>query len=144
MKKIAIISFLLTGSLHSLATFYWSFGGELGLLTVGNWTISLKQTYDNKFLLILFLLGIFKISSTWIPLILNYKNNKFINTISYIGATILVIHGGINTISGWLKLLGIIPIEFKLSLIGQAFVWDPMFLIWGTGLIVFLRLKDKI
>lgn len=35
IKNIAMILFLLAGSLHALATFYWSFGGEIGLMTVG-------------------------------------------------------------------------------------------------------------
>lgn len=35
LKNICIILFLVAGTLHSLATFYWSFGGEIGLLTEG-------------------------------------------------------------------------------------------------------------
>lgn len=48
-----------------------------------------------------------------------------------------------NTISGWLKLLGIIPFDFKLSIIGQSFIWDPLFLLWGLGLLIFLKSNKK-
>lgn len=137
-KKIAMLCFLIAGTLHALATFYWSFGGELGLSTVGNWTLDLKEKYHNYLLLMLFVLGVFKIIATWTPLILNYRNNVLIKIISYIGSIILIIHGGTNTLTGWLKILGVIPTQFKLSTIGQAFIWDPLFLIWGLGLFVFL------
>lgn len=61
--------FLIAGSLHSLATFYWAFGGDLGLATVGEWTIEFKQTYGIKFLIVLLFVGILKLAATWIPII---------------------------------------------------------------------------
>lgn len=142
IKNIAMILFLLAGSLHALATFYWSFGGEIGLMTVGGWTFGMKKSYGNPLLLIMFLIGLFKLLSTWIPLILYYKNNKVIRFTSYIGAIILIIHGGVNTVVGWLKFVDIMSVGFKLSFIGQAFIWDPLFLIWGLGLMTFLIIKN--
>lgn len=144
VKNIGLYLFLIAGSLHSLATFYWAFGGNLGLATVGEWTIEFKENYGTKFLIVLLFVGVFKLSATWIPIILNFKENKLISIIAYIGGTILFIYGSLNTISGWLKLLGVISVNFKLSIIGQAFIWDPLFLLWGLGLLIFLNAKRKI
>lgn len=144
VKNIGLYLFLIAGSLHSLATFYWAFGGNLGLATVGEWTIEFKENYGTKFLIVLLFVGGFKLSATWIPIILNFKENKLISIIAYIGGTILFIYGSLNTISGWLKLLGVISVNFKLSIIGQAFIWDPLFLLWGLGLLIFLNDKRKL
>lgn len=143
LKNICIILFLVAGTLHSLATFYWSFGGTLGLLTVGQWTVDLKSNYGNLVLIILLILGIFKLSATWMPLLLVYKNNKLLMIISYIGAIILILHGGLNTFVGWLKFLNILPRKYTPSEIGQAFIWDPLFLIWGLSLLIFLNLNKN-
>src|SRR5699024_5485122 len=107
-------------------------------MTVVCWIFGMKKSYGNPLLIFMFLIGFFKLLSTWIPLILYYKNNKVIRFTSYIGAIILIIHGGVNTVVGWLKLLDIMSVGFKLSFIGQAFIWDPLFLIWGLGLMTFL------
>ena len=144
VRNIGVYLFLITGSLHSLATFYWSFGGNIGLATVGYWTIEFKQNYGMKFLIVLLFVGILKLAATWIPIILIFKENKLINIISYTGGTFLIVYGGMNTISGWLKLLGVISIDFKLSIIGQSFIWDPLFLLWGMGLLIFLNSKRKL
>lgn len=144
VKNIGLYLFLIAGSLHSLATFYWAFGGDLGLVTVGEWTIEFKQSYGIKFLIVLLFVGIFKLTATWIPTLLNFKDNKLISIIAYIGGTILFIYGSLNTISGWLKLLGVISVNFKLSIIGQTFIWDPLFLLWGMGLLIFLNSKRKL
>ena len=85
VKNIGLYLFLIAGSIHSLFTFYWTFGGNLGLITVGDWTIQFKQNYGTKFLIILLFVGIFKLTATWIPYILNFKENKLIIIISYIG-----------------------------------------------------------
>ncbi|TDM07502.1 DUF3995 domain-containing protein [Macrococcus lamae] len=138
IKKWACIVFLIAGTLHSLATFYWSYGGELGLATVGEWTFKLKQQYGNRILIGLFFLGLFKLAATWLPAILYKKEVKALRLISYAGAVILIVHGGGNTIVGWLKFLNIIPRKNTLSEIGQAFIWDPLFLIWGCSLLLFL------
>ncbi|MCD8794868.1 DUF3995 domain-containing protein [Staphylococcus gallinarum] len=144
VKNIGLYLFLIAGSIHSLFTFYWTFGGNLGLITVGDWTIQFKQNYGTKFLIILLFVGIFKLTATWIPYILNFKENKLIIIISYIGGIILFIYGGLNMISGWLKLLGVIDVDFKLSIIGQAFIWDPLFLLWGLGILIFLNATRKL
>ncbi|WP_418129207.1 DUF3995 domain-containing protein [Staphylococcus sp. HKU1] len=138
-KKVGLYLFLISGSLHSLATFYWAFGGDVGLATVGNWTIEFKQNYGMEFHIVLLLVGLLKITATWSPIILTFKENKPINIISFLGSCFLIIYGGMNTISGWLKLLGVISVDFKLSIIGQSFIWDPLFLLWGIGLLIFLK-----
>lgn len=143
LKNLCLILFLFAGTLHSLATFYWSFGGELGLLTVGQWTLDLKSKYGSLVLFILFILGIFKLSATWMPLLLVYKTNKFLMFISYIGAIILILHGGLNAFVGWLKFLNLLPRQYIPSEIGQAFIWDPLFLIWGLSLLIFLNLNNN-
>ncbi|WP_017547681.1 DUF3995 domain-containing protein [Salinicoccus carnicancri] len=137
-KKVSCTVFLIAGTLHSIATFYWSFGGEIGLLTVGQWTLGMKERYGYTVLAGLFVLGLFKLAAAWMPFILYNNDNKLLEIISYVGGGILVIHGGVNTVAGWLKILGVLPRQYALSEIGQAFIWDPLFLLWGAGLIVFL------
>lgn len=143
-KTIGLYLFLIAGSLHSIATFYWAFGGNLGLATVGHWTIEFKQNYGIKFLIVLLFVGLLKLTATWTPIILTFKENKLINIVSYMGGIFLIVYGGMNTISGWLKLLGVISVDFKLSVIGQSFIWDPLFLLWGLGLLIFLKSNRKI
>ncbi|MDW8544448.1 DUF3995 domain-containing protein [Staphylococcus sp. mip270_02] len=144
VKNIGLYLFLIAGSLHSLATFYWAFDGDLGLTTVGYWTIEFKQNYGVKFLIVLLFVGLLKLTATWAPIMLIFKENKLINIMSYIGGSFLIAYGSMNTISGWLKLLGVISVDFKLSIIGQSFIWDPLFLLWGLGLLIFLKSNSKI
>ena len=54
-------------------------------------------------------------------------------------ATVLIFWGGINTVVGNLVLGGAIEPSGgydRPGMIGHAWLWDPLFLIWGTALAV--------
>ena len=60
----------------------------------------------------------------------------------WMGAFVLVVWGGLNTTVGNLVLAGVVRPEFgfdRSGIIGHAYPWDPLFLVWGaavtTGLI---------
>ncbi|MEB7392561.1 hypothetical protein [Mammaliicoccus sciuri] len=68
------------------------------------------------------------------PLTLTNHFDKKICIISLIGSIFLMIYGGLNMIIGILKMCEVIENYNYFTTFGQAFVWDPLFLLWGIGL----------
>src|SRR5699024_12454330 len=77
-KKASCTVFLIAGTLHSIATFYWSFGGGIGLLTVGHWTLGVKEQYGYTVFAGLFVLGLFKLAPARMTFTLYNNVNKLL------------------------------------------------------------------
>lgn len=141
MKKYIAI-FVVCGLVHALFSLYWGFGGVVGLKSVGQWAITLNANYGIWVNLALVVVAMFKAFVTLLPLTLLDHYHKVVYFISFVMAIFLILYGGLNTIIGWLKVLGIIENFNFYTTFGQAFVWDPLFLLWGIGLFIYL-LKIK-
>lgn len=53
----------------------------------------------------------------------------------WVGAGALMIYGGVNVVGALATLTGVIatgPTMDTAALVGHAFLWDPLFLVWGA------------
>lgn len=64
----------------------------------------------------------------------------------WLGAAVLVLWGGANMVGALLTVSGLVPVEDpdRAGLIGHAFLWDPLFLLWGLALAVGLRRTRRV
>lgn len=64
--------------------------------------------------------------------------------VSWAGGLLLVVYGGINTIVALGVLAGVIRPEGgydAVAMMGHAYLWDPLFLLWGGALVLSLWLS---
>ena len=57
----------------------------------------------------------------------------------WVGAAVLIVWGGLNTVVGNLVLTGVIRPGSgydRAGMIGHAWLWDPLFLAWGIALVM--------
>jgi hypothetical protein len=63
--------------------------------------------------------------------------------VCWAGAALLVARGGSNTVVGQLVLAGVIQPDGgydRAAMVGHAWLWDPLFLVWGISLAIGLWL----
>ncbi|GAB3570421.1 hypothetical protein GCM10027344_36100 [Spelaeicoccus albus] len=98
---------------------------------------------------LLFFVGGLKFVAALGPVMLAYFGwpaRKFTRVVCWIGALVLIVWGGLNTITGNLVLAGVISPEHgydRAGMIGHAYLWDPLFLVWGITLVVGLFAKGN-
>lgn len=55
--------------------------------------------------------------------------------VAWAGSVVLVLYGGVNTVAAMAVLAGVAgnpADQDRLALLGHAFLWDPLFLLWGV------------
>ena len=81
-----------------------------------------------------------KLAGAWVPLELQHRGwpgARFWRPLCWSGAAVLVAWGGSNTVVGQLVLAGVIEPAGgydRASMVGHAWLWDPLFLAWGVAL----------
>ena len=130
----------LAGTLHALASLYWGLGGTWLLDTVGR---DLVSTLRDS-LWVLLLVGVVKLLAAWLPWSAQDwpgPSQRAVRGVSWAGSVVLVAWGGINTVTANLVLAGLIMPDRdydRTGMIGHAWLWDPLFLLWGAALITAL------
>lgn len=131
------------GLVHAFASLYWAAGGRWQLESVGQWAVHLADEYPVVTGLALAALAGFKAVAAAAPLVNERRrNNRFytpIRLISWVGACLLVVWGGVSAVSAWTVLSGLITPAggyHRETMLGHGLVWDPLFVIWGVALIV--------
>lgn len=131
----------LAGTLHSLITFYWALGGE-GLL----WTMG--ENFLSKFhgiRWVLYPLGVVKTALALGPIILNATGwpwSRISRPLCWLVGAGLTVWGGISASVSGAALVGLIHPEGgvnRAAMIGHAAIWDPLFIVWGAGLLAGLH-----
>ena len=134
------------GLVHATVSAYWAAGGTTLLATLGG-TI-LAAVGDRTWLLwpvaavkaLVAVLPLLFERSGWPPLT---------RTLGWLAGAVLVTWGGLNTVVGNLVLSGTISPAGgydRQAMIGHAWLWDPLFLIWGLALLTGLwltRVPDR-
>lgn len=135
----------LVGLVHAGVTFYWAAGGQFLLSTVSDRATSIFDGNEQWLYPVAALKALFAL----LPLLylLMRQRLRKARIILGIGALVLVLWGGINTVTANLNFFGVLNSGAEGNeLIGHAFVWDPLFFIWGMAVVVFLvstrKLKD--
>jgi len=126
------------GTLHGLVSIYWGLGGRWLLETLGEAIV----TRFADVVLVLVPIGLVKIGFAWLPLVLSVRRwpaRRLWRPVCWLGVAVLVLWGGLNTLVGNLVLAGVIrPGDGfdRAAMVGHAWLWDPLFLLWGATLAV--------
>jgi hypothetical protein len=126
------------GTVHALVTIYWAFGGSALLQTVGRDMVAL---FAGRRWLLLPVAAV-KLAVAVAPVVLDRRSwpwRPLTRGLAWSAATVLIFWGGINAVVGNLVLGGAIEPSGgynRPGMIGHAWLWDPLFLLWGTALAV--------
>lgn len=137
------------GTSHAAFSLYWAFGGTWLLWSLGS---GLLQTFAGREWL-LFPVGVVKLLAALAPLFLarlHWPWPRVTRVACWVGSAALTAWGGLNTVVGNLVLSGTIQPDGgydRPGMMGHAWFWDPLFLLWGlaliTGLVVSRRRREN-
>ena len=134
----------MAGTAHAGFSLYWALGGKWLLATVGQWAVQLSVEAPLEGGLVLGMVAAGKLLAATIPVVLTYERmpwHRFWRTVSWAGGLLLVVYGGVNTLVSGAVLGGVIRPEggYELdAMIGHALLWDPLFFLCGTALVLSL------
>jgi hypothetical protein len=142
---MALLAAAVAGTVHGLFSLYWALGGDWLLESLGH---SLNETLaDSRWLLLP--VGLTKIFAGLLPLLLDglgWPVRRLSRSACWVGAIGLVLWGGANTGVGNLVLMGVITPDGGYDgpgMVGHAWLWDPLFLIWGASLTLALAASRR-
>lgn len=102
--------------LHAGFSAYWALGGQWLLATVGHWAVGVTCGHV-----------------PW---------PRFWWAVSWAGGLLLVAYGAVNVVVNGAVLTRVIRAAGGYdvdAMIGHAWLWDPLFPVWGTALVLSLR-----
>jgi Protein of unknown function (DUF3995) len=130
------------GVVHALFSLYWGAGGGWLLDTLGERIVNAFRGWE----WLLLVVGVVKLVGAVLPWWLDaagWPVRRWGRGLCWAAAVVLVGWGGANTIVGQLVLAGVIQPKGgydRAGMVGHAFLWDPLFLVWGlclgAGLVV--------
>lgn len=132
------------GALHAAASLYWALGGQWLLATVGRWAVELSAEAPLAAGGALGLIALLKLLAATIPIGVAYGKvpwARFWRAAAWVGGPLLVVYGGVNTVVSAAVLAGLIRPEGGYdadAMRGHAYLWDPLFLVWGATVVLFL------
>lgn len=126
------------GSVHAGFSLYWSAGGTVLVSSLGTALVECFQGHE----WLLAPVGVVKLVAALAPLELarrRWPARAATRSVCWLGAFVLVAWGGVNTAIGNLVLAGVIKPNGgfdRTGMIGHAYLWDPLFLAWGTAVVL--------
>lgn len=133
-----LVTSAVAGVTHGVFSLYWAAGGDWLSATLGTQIVAAFA--DRRW--VLFPVGVLKIAFALLPLTWVVKSlpaPRLRRLVCWLGALVLVFWGGANTITGNLVLAGVVHPAGgydRPGMIGHAWLWDPLFLIWGSALTI--------
>lgn len=139
--KFVLASAALAGIVHGGFSLYWGVGGDVLVTTLGDRIVTAFA--DRRWLLIP--VAVVKIGFALLALTLPTwrRAARLIRALCWSGAVALVAWGGANTLIGNAVLSGIIQPGNgydRDGMAGHAWLWDPLFLLWGILVVAGLLL----
>ncbi|MCC9176763.1 DUF3995 domain-containing protein [Arthrobacter sp. zg-Y750] len=134
------------GLVHAAFSLYWAVGGQWLLDTVGRWAVEQSVLEPLRTGLILAVVALIKIAAAHLPVALAYGQLSvagYWRAACWAGAVLLVLYGGANMAVSQAVLSGLVRPETgydRAAMIGHAWLWDPLFLLWGAALLGYLLL----
>lgn len=127
----------MAGLVHAGFSLYWALGGEWLLRTVGAWAVDAAR--DRPLMTGLLLAGVALVkafvavgplwaSRRWLA------DPRWWRVPAWLAAVALTAYGAVNTLVAWLVLGGALEPEGgydRQAMVGHAWLWDPLFLLWG-------------
>lgn len=128
------------GGIHAGFSIYWATGGTILTWSLGSDVVASFQGRE----WLLAPIGAIKLLAAVAPLALafwDWPARRVVRSICWLGAVVLIVWGGVNTVVANLVLVGAIEPESgfdRPGMIGHAWLWDPLFLAWGAALAISL------
>ena len=147
--RICVWTACAAGLAHAAFSLYWGLGGHWLLDTVGRGAVQVSS--DARLLTGLGLgaVALVKACGAVIPVAAAYGRlgrTGLWRGLSWVGAFLLIVYGGVNTgvsnavLAGWIVPAG--GYDFA-AMAGHAWLWDPLFLLWGLALLGYLALSRR-
>lgn len=114
------------------------------LATVGQWAVDLSTRAPLIAGIALGLVALVKLLAATVPIGVAYTKvpwRRLWRGVSWAGGLLLVVYGGINVVVSAAVLGGLIRPEggYDLDAMrGHAYLWDPLFFLWGSALVLSL------
>lgn len=124
------------GLIHAAASLYWTLGGAWLLDTIGEFAVEMQRRGGVEVRLMLGAITAVKVAGAIVPL-LDHRHppaHRWVRVVSWIGVGVMAVWGGAGMIGAGLALSGGAP--WSAALIGHAFLWDPLFVLWAALLAV--------
>jgi Protein of unknown function (DUF3995) len=139
---------LLLGVSYAAVSAYWGLGGTALLDTVGGAFERAGRVGSAGLIALVWVTVVLKLLAAVLGLIavadyrcLDIRQRRLARRAGWAAALILVMYGGVLSVTGWLVQVGIVPAAANAdheALRWHAYLWDPWFLVWGllmaTGL----------
>lgn len=129
------------GCVHAGFSIYWAFGGTWLLETVGAWAVQAARRGGPSVHGALAGIGLLKLIAALAPPVVEQyaapRLRRWTRGVGWIGAVVLMIYGGVNTVIAALVLANVILPDRgydSAAMMGHALLWDPLFFAWGTFL----------
>lgn len=125
------------GVAHALPSLYWALGGTALVSTLGGWAADWQREAPMQVMVLLLVIFAVKLAGAFVPLA-NERGllpaPRLWRGLSWAGAGLLMAYGAVNVTAAVAALTGIVPPGPTMdtaALVGHAFLWDPLFLLWG-------------
>ncbi|PWD51035.1 DUF3995 domain-containing protein [Serinibacter arcticus] len=122
------------GLLHAAISAYWAAGGTWLLETLGERVLT---TFDGRLWLLAPLVvvkAVAAVGPAWLDA-RRWPWRRVTRTLAWLAVVVLVGWGGANTVVGNLVLAGVVNDGGAIdrpAMIGHAWLWDPLFIVWGV------------
>ncbi|WP_166973336.1 DUF3995 domain-containing protein [Brevibacterium atlanticum] len=139
-ERLPLLGAAACGIIHAGFSLYWALGGQSLIDTLGSDIADFFSTRQA----LLGAVGIVKIIAACAPLalgIFEWPHPMVTRGFCWAGGGALVVWGGANTVIGNAVLLGAgddSRTVDRVAMAGHAWLWDPLFLLWGTLLLIAL------
>lgn len=149
LSRAAVWAAAAFGLVHAVFSAYWALGGDWLLRTVGAWAVGLRDDSPTAATLGLGGIALVKAVAAVVPVLVAYGRlpwRRFWRAVSWVGGCFLVLYGGVNVVVSGAVLAGFITPDGgfdRPAMIGHAFLWDPLFALWGAALVVSLVLSRQ-
>lgn len=147
LSRTLVWTSALLGAVHAGFSVYWAVGGRWLLATVGRWAVDLSAGAPVAAGVALGLVATVKLLGAVVPVGVVYGRvpwPRLWRGVSWAGGLLLVAYGGVNTIVALAVLAGAIRAEGGYdteAMKGHAYLWDPLFFLWGATLVLSLGLS---
>lgn len=135
------------GIAHALPSLYWAMGGTALVSTLGEWAARWQRESPGEVAVLLSLIFLAKLAGAALPLV-NERGllpaPRLWRGLFWCAAVLLVAYGASNVIAALAALTGVIGTAQTMdtaALVGHAFLWDPLFLLWGLLLAAALTMS---
>ncbi|WP_204009743.1 DUF3995 domain-containing protein [Sphaerimonospora thailandensis] len=136
------------GLLHAGFSVYWAVGGGWLLDTVGEWAVDLRRSSPVAAAAGLGVIALVKAAASVAPVTVAYGRlapPRLWRALSWVGGVGLALYGGMNTLLSNAVLIGLLGSGDynRTAMVGHAWLWDPLFLLWGSALLIHLWLSRQ-